>query len=121
MQELKYKIHTIRGKQVMLDSDLAKLYEIQTSNLNKAVKRNIERFPPDFMFQLTKNEFQILIFQSGISSENPTNNKNKLNTTISTSPIKISEWVETENYHTYLLNKVLRCFQVFLGVKLQSK
>ena len=56
----------------MLDRDLAELYQVTTGNLNKAVKRNIRRFPPDFMFQLTKEEFQKLkndlIFQNGISS-----------------------------------------------------
>ena len=46
-------IYEVRGKQVMLDSDLARLYNIMTGNLNKAVKGNIERFPEDFMFQLT--------------------------------------------------------------------
>lgn len=52
----------------MLDSDLAALYEVETFNLNKAVKRNIGRFPGDFMFQLTKEEWENLIFQIGISS-----------------------------------------------------
>jgi len=52
----------------MLDSDLAVLYQVETFNLNKAVKRNIERFPRDFMFQLTKTEWENLIFQIGISS-----------------------------------------------------
>ena len=51
----------------MIDSDLAKLYGVQTFNLNKAVKRNIQRFPADFMFQLTKDEYESLIFQNGIS------------------------------------------------------
>ena len=60
-------IYEIRGCKVMLDSDLAKLYGVQTFNLNKAVKRNIQRFPADFMFQLTKEEYESLIFQSGIS------------------------------------------------------
>jgi len=50
----------------MLDTDLAGLYEAATSNLNKAVKRNIDRFPPDFMFQLTKEEMDSLRFQFGI-------------------------------------------------------
>jgi len=53
----------------MLDSDLSTLYEVETFNLNKAVKRNIERFPNDFMFQLTKDEWENLIFQNGISSK----------------------------------------------------
>jgi len=52
----------------MLDKDLAELYGVSTGNLNKAVKRNIKRFPDDFMFQLTDEEFKILIFQIGISS-----------------------------------------------------
>ena len=53
----------------MLDYDLATLYGVETSNLNKAVKRNIERFPGDFMFQLTKGEWENLIFQNGTSSK----------------------------------------------------
>ena len=60
-------IYEIRGTKVMLDSDLAKLYEVETFNLNKAVKRNLGRFPKDFMFQLTREEYESLIFQNGIS------------------------------------------------------
>ncbi len=60
------KIYEIRGQRVMLDRDLASLYSVTTSNLNKAVKRNIERSPERFMFQLTDEEF--LMFQNGISS-----------------------------------------------------
>ncbi|WP_270603587.1 ORF6N domain-containing protein [Bacteroides ovatus] len=62
------KIYEIRGQKVMLDFDLAEMYEIETKNLNKAVKRNIERFPDDFMFQLTKEELSNLRFQIGTSS-----------------------------------------------------
>lgn len=58
-------ISIVRGKQVMLDSDLARLYRVETSALNRAVKRNKERFPEDFCFQLTENEF--LTCQIGIS------------------------------------------------------
>ena len=54
------KIYTIRGLQVMLDSDLAELYQVETKVLNQAVKRNIERFPQDFLFQLTENEYNSL-------------------------------------------------------------
>ena len=50
-------IYEIRGHKVMLDSDLARLYEVETKHLNRAVKRNIERFPNNFMFQLTKEEY----------------------------------------------------------------
>ncbi|HNW05923.1 MAG TPA: ORF6N domain-containing protein [archaeon] len=61
VENLKKKIYTIRNQQVMLDSDLAKLYGITVSALNQAVKRNLERFPNDFMFQLTKSEQNDLI------------------------------------------------------------
>jgi len=61
-------IHIIRGEQVILDRDLARLYQVDTSQLNRQVKRNIERFPEDFMFQLTKEEFSDLKCQNGTSS-----------------------------------------------------
>ncbi len=57
-ETLKEKIYTIRGLQVMLDRDLAKLYKVETKVFNQAVKRNIKRFPDDFMFQLSKNELE---------------------------------------------------------------
>jgi len=60
-------IRLIRGHKVLLDSDLAVLYGVTTFNLNKAVKRNIPRFPDDFMFQLTGDERAALRFQSGMS------------------------------------------------------
>jgi phage regulator Rha-like protein len=61
------RIYLVRGREVMLDSDLAELYQIETFNLNKAVKRNQGRFPGDFMFQLSKDELISLRFQFGIS------------------------------------------------------
>ena len=61
-------IRVIRGQQVMLDRDLAELYGVETRRLNEQVKRNIERFPEDFMFQLTSNEFDNLKSQIAISS-----------------------------------------------------
>ena len=61
------KIYLLRGQKVMLDSDLAALYEVETFNLNKAVKRNIERFPADFMFQLNDDEAANLKSQIVIS------------------------------------------------------
>jgi len=66
--EIKNLIYTIRDKQVMLDSDLAALYQVETKNLNKAVKRNIIRFPASFCFQLTEAEVENLRFQIGTSS-----------------------------------------------------
>lgn len=60
-------IYEIRGIKVMLDSDLAQLYGVETRQLNRQVKRNIERFPVDFMCQLTKSEFESLMCQIGTS------------------------------------------------------
>ena len=57
------RIHEVRGQKVMLDFDLAELYEVLTKNLNLAVKRNAKRFPEDFMFQLTKEEWKSLRLQ----------------------------------------------------------
>lgn len=68
-EEIKDLIYTVRGKQVMLDSDVAILYQYTTKNINKAVKRNRERFPEEFCFQLTDNEFENLRFQIGTSKQ----------------------------------------------------
>lgn len=65
---LEHLIYVFRDKQVMLDRDLSMLYHVETGQLNRQVKRNIERFPSDFMFQLSKEEVEILKCQSGISS-----------------------------------------------------
>lgn len=65
--KIEKRIFIIRGRKIMLDRDLAKLYGVTTGNLNLAVKRNLERFPDDFMFQLAKEEFQNLILQFAIS------------------------------------------------------
>lgn len=78
LETIRSKIHEIRGARVMLDFDLAQMYGVEVKRLNEQVKRNIERFPDDFMFQLTKGEWEILksqivmsndlIFQNSISS-----------------------------------------------------
>mgnify|MGYP003305004525 CR=1 FL=1 len=62
------KIYEVRGVRVMLDFDLAELYQVETRVLNQAVKRNIKRFPPDFMFQLTKEEYSNMKSQFVTSS-----------------------------------------------------
>jgi len=85
---INHKIHAIRGVQVMLDSDLAELYGVSTGRLNEAVKRNIDRFPEDFMFQLTQKECEILKSQFAISSLGnvnnfPVNTSNNANRSIS--------------------------------------
>lgn len=63
IRSIQNRIYDIRGERVMLDMDLAALYEIETKALNLAVKRNIKRFPKDFMFQLTKEEWEDIRFQ----------------------------------------------------------
>lgn len=68
-ERIEHSIVFIRNEKVMLDTDLAALYGVETFNLNKAVARNIDRFPSDFMFQLTKAEWDNLRFQNGISSD----------------------------------------------------
>ena len=61
-------LHEVRGEMVMFDYDLAMLYEVDTRSLNQAVKRNIERFPIDFMFRLTIKEWEVMISQNVVSS-----------------------------------------------------
>lgn len=84
---IKSMIRLIRGQQVMLDSDLAFLYGVETRRLNEQVKRNIERFPDDFMFQLTKEEFDFL--KSQIAMSNITDSQDIKNLK---SQIAISRW-----------------------------
>ncbi len=66
IERVEQKIYLIRGHKVMLDSDLAELYGVPTFRLNEQVKRNIKRFPPDFMFQLTAEETRSLRSQIAI-------------------------------------------------------
>ncbi|MGB8192540.1 MAG: ORF6N domain-containing protein [Chitinophagaceae bacterium] len=68
IRSIQNRIYELRNERVMLDRDLAALYETETKAVNLAVKRNIKRFPPDFMFQLTKQEYENLRFQIETSS-----------------------------------------------------
>jgi len=68
LQPIQNKIYEIRGFKVMLDFDLAEIYEIETRVLNQAVKRNVERFPDDFMFQLTRSEWKNMSSQFVMTS-----------------------------------------------------
>ena len=82
LQNIQSKIYVIRGQRVMLDRDLASMYGVETKVLNQAVKRNIERFPEDFMFQLTKGEYEILtssILRSQIVTANIEDDKGDSN------------------------------------------
>jgi hypothetical protein len=67
IEQIDAMIHTIRGVRVMLDRDLAKIYGVPTFRFNEAIKRNRHRFPPDFMFELTREEFDDLISQNAMS------------------------------------------------------
>ena len=82
MERIRGKIYEIRGKKVMLDRDLAELYHVETRRLNEAVKRNIERFPSDFMFQLSKEEVHYLKSQiatsNSLKSQTATSNSIKM-------------------------------------------
>jgi len=68
IERIERRIYLFRGQKVMLDTDLAALYAVTVSRLNEAVKRNLERFPPDFMFRLTRVESTSLTSQSAISN-----------------------------------------------------
>jgi hypothetical protein len=68
VERVERQILIIRDQKVMLDADLAELYRVETKDLNRAVQRNRDRFPADFMFQLTKDEFENLKYQTGTSS-----------------------------------------------------
>lgn len=90
IQSIQNRIYEIRGERVMLDFDLAALYEVETKALNQAVKRNIKRFPQDFMFRLTLSEWQSIRSQYvtasesliSLRSQNVTASQNKRNTNV---------------------------------------
>ncbi len=71
--DIQNKIFTIRGQRVMIDRDLAEIYGVETRILNQAVKRNMERFPEDFMFQLTESEWQYMSSQFVMTSKSKRN------------------------------------------------
>ena len=79
IQTIQSKLYEIRGQRVMLDFDLAAMYGVKTGRLNEQVKRNIERFPEDFMFQLTKGEYEIL--RSQIVNSNDLRSQNSISNT----------------------------------------
>ena len=68
-QKIQKRIFTIRNQQVMIDRDLAELYQVETRALKQAVKRNIDRFPDDFMFELTEDEINFMVSQNVIPSK----------------------------------------------------
>ncbi len=105
-----HKIYTLRGKQIMLDEDLASLYDVTTKRLNEQVKRNSERFPDDFMFQLTEEELKSL--RSQFATLDTGRGKN-LRSQIATSSLEMHggrrymPYAFTEN-GVYMLSAVLK-------------
>jgi ORF6N domain len=89
-QKILNKIYAIRGEKVMLDRDLAVMYGVETRVLNQIIKRNLNRFPKDFMFQLSEKEFKSLISQNVTSS-----------------------WGAQENYPMLLQSRALPCYRVY--------
>lgn len=102
--DIKSMIRTIRGQQVMLDFELAMLYGVETKVLNQAVKRNINRFPNDFMFQLTKNELEFL--RSQIVTSNSLGNQQDINwkSQIVTSNLSTNGGIDTLMSHSSTSN-----------------
>lgn len=78
LDQVERRIYLIRGQKVMLDSELAELYGVTTGRMNEQVRRNIERFPDDFMLQLTRDEFDNLISQFATSSSRNYGGRRKL-------------------------------------------
>ena len=111
-EEIKNLIYTIRGKQVMLDSDVAMLYHYETKRINETVNRNKERFPENFCFQLTEDEFKNLEISLLIDSSKIENNMSQF----MTNPKNTEHFLRSQNatlekntgrgrYLTFLLNK----------------
>ena len=98
-------IYYIRGRKVMFDKDLAGLYEVETKALNRTVKRNIERFPEDFMFQLSKGESDMFLGFRNRKFENTENLRCQI-----VVPQVMAVGVISR---MFLQNRVLQCFQAF--------
>ena len=119
VEQIERLILTIRGKQIILDRDLARLYGVETKRLNQQVQRNIERFPEDFMFQLTKEETEVLRSQiatlenddANLKSQNATSSENEIlrshNATSSWGGQRYLPYAFTEN-GIAMLSSVLR-------------
>lgn len=109
LQVIHKKIFEIRGQKVMLDFNLAELYEVETRRLNEQVKRNIDMFPEDFMFRLTANEWEFIQLKSAQGSERNPSSQFVMMDLPKTVPVNI--------YPMLLLNMVLQCRQVCLRAK----
>lgn len=97
LQVIQKKIHEVRGQKVILDFDLAELYEVETKALNQAVKRNVKRFPIDFMFRLTSSEWGIIRSQIVTASK-----ENMKSESITASQMKRNQKMQN-NSNKYLI------------------
>ena len=102
-EEIKNLIYTIRGKQVMLDSDVAMLYHYQTKRINEAVKRNKERFPENFCFQLTTEEIENIKMPNEVLNFKSENNWSQFATSSKSENIKQKIFFEGQIYDAYSL------------------
>lgn len=107
MEQIESLIITVRGKQVILDRDLARLYGVETRRLNEQVRRNIERFPEDFMFKLTKEEFDNLRSQIATSNADPSDLRSQIATSNGRGGQRYVSYAFTEN-GIAMLSSVLR-------------
>lgn len=105
-EEIQNRIYTVRGKQVMLDEDLAEIYRVETRILNQAVKRNIDRFPEKFRFQITEEEYSFLRSQN-LTLDNSQNLKSQFVISSSHGGIRKLPYVFTEQ-GVAMLSAVLR-------------
>jgi hypothetical protein len=96
-EQIEQVIYFIRGQKVILDQDLAVLYGVSTGNFNKAISRNQKRFPEDFAFRLTKEEWDRLIFQIGISKKGR-GGRRKLPTVFTEHGVAMAELAELKSY-----------------------
>lgn len=103
------KIYEIRGQKVILDRDLAALYQVETKVLNQAVKRNIDRFPEDFMFQLTLKEWREIAINEGVIDL-------KSQIVISSSDVPTSQFVILPS----ILSRISNCEHAAFPIKLES-
>ena len=107
VEQIESLIITVRGKQVILDRDLARLYGVETRRLNEQVRRNIERFPEDFMFKLTKEEFDNLRSQIATSNADPSDLRSQIATSNGRGGQRYVSYAFTEN-GIAMLSSVLR-------------
>jgi len=110
INEIETRIFTLRGLQVMLDRDLAELYQVPVKVLNQSVKRNSDRFPPDFCFQITKSEFENLILKSQIVTSSSHGGIRKMPYAFTEQGVSMLSAVLRSNIAVEISVKIMRAF-----------